>query len=86
MADLKGLEKKIKELEERMNRLEADGDWMEALYKQAKVLVIKHRKATTLFLQRKLIIDYARAKSLLDRMQREGIVGSEMGITPRKIL
>ena len=86
MVYSKVLEKKVLELEERVKKLEFDKDWMDELYKKAKELVVKHDKASVIFLQRKLIIDYERAGRLLDKLENEGIVGPALGSEPRKIL
>lgn len=86
MTDFKLLEKKVNELEERLKKLEGDKKWMDELYKKAKELVVKYNKASAIFLQRKLMIDYERAVRLLDELQTNGVVGPELGVEPRKIL
>ena len=95
MVDLKTLEKKVNELEKRLKKLEAkiisgddvnEGKYMDALYEKAKELVIKHNRATELFLQRKLLIDYQRATKLLEKLEENGVIGPDIGIEPRKIL
>jgi S-DNA-T family DNA segregation ATPase FtsK/SpoIIIE len=47
-------------------------------------LVRAHRKASTAYLQQSLGIRYLRAANLLDRMEREGIVGAPVqnGVRP----
>lgn len=62
---------------------EEDGD---DLFKEAKDIIIKTGNASTTFLQRKLKIGYARAASLMDEMEKRGIVGPQEGSKPRKIL
>jgi DNA segregation ATPase FtsK/SpoIIIE-like protein len=56
----------------------------DALYGRAVALVRAHRKASTAYLQQSLGIRYLRAANLLDRMQREGIVGAPVpnGVRP----
>jgi S-DNA-T family DNA segregation ATPase FtsK/SpoIIIE len=56
------------------------------LYGEAVRLVLKHRTASTSFLQRKLNVSYDRAVQLLEEMEAEGVVGPVMGDRPREIL
>jgi DNA segregation ATPase FtsK/SpoIIIE, S-DNA-T family len=57
----------------------------DSLYEQAKDVVLSTGNASTTFLQRKLKIGYARAASLMDQLERQGIVGPAEGSKPRKI-
>jgi S-DNA-T family DNA segregation ATPase FtsK/SpoIIIE len=86
MTDLKILEKKINELENRIEKLENDNDWMDDLYHKAEELVVKNEKASAIFLQRKLMIDLERAARIIDKLETNGIVGPASGAEPRKIL
>ena len=61
------------------------GDPFDSLYDQAKDVVLGTGNASTTFLQRKLKIGYARAASLMDQLERQGIVGPAEGSKPRKI-
>src|SRR5580700_10439597 len=45
------------------------------LYQQAVQVVVRDRKASTSYIQRRLQIGYNRAASLMERMEQEGIVG-----------
>jgi S-DNA-T family DNA segregation ATPase FtsK/SpoIIIE len=45
------------------------------LFQDAVALVVKDRKASTSYLQRKLSIGYNRAADLIDRMEAEGVIG-----------
>lgn len=56
------------------------------LYERAKEIVISTRTASTTFIQRKLKIGYARAASLIDALEENGIVGPAEGSKPRKVL
>jgi DNA segregation ATPase FtsK/SpoIIIE-like protein len=47
---------------------------MEQLYKKAKALVLQHNKTSAIFLQKKLIIDYARASELLRKLEADGVI------------
>lgn len=61
----------------------AGGD---ALYKQALDVVLGTGNASTTFLQRKLKIGYARAASLMDQLQADGVVSAADGSKARRIL
>jgi DNA segregation ATPase FtsK/SpoIIIE, S-DNA-T family len=86
MTDLKSLEKRIIEMDERLKKLENNKNWTDALYMKARELVVKYDKASVIFLQRKLLIDFERASGLLDELEKNGIVGPALGSVPRKIL
>ena len=58
----------------------------DALFDQAKDIVLGTGNASTTFLQRKLKIGYARAASLMDQLEMHGVVGPADGSKPRKIL
>ena len=56
------------------------------LYNQALQTVMNAKFASTTYLQRKLKIGYARAASLMDELEHNGVVASQEGHRPRKIL
>ncbi len=56
------------------------------LYDRALQTVLENRVASTTFLQRKLKIGYARAASLIDALEQNGVVGPQEGSKPRRIL
>jgi S-DNA-T family DNA segregation ATPase FtsK/SpoIIIE len=56
------------------------------LYQQAVQVVIRDRKASTSYIQRRLQIGYNRAASLMERMEEEGIVGAANHAGKREIL
>ena len=56
------------------------------LYHQAVEIVLKDRKPTTSYLQRRLGIGYNRAASLIERMEQEGIIGAPSRTGRREIL
>lgn len=58
----------------------------DSLYEQAKEVIFGTGNASTTFLQRKLKIGYARAASLMDQLEKRGVVGPADGAKPRKIL
>ncbi len=56
------------------------------LYRDAVRIVCELGKASTSTLQRRLRLGYGRAARILDRMQREGIIGPPDGSKPRPVL
>ena len=56
------------------------------LYQQAVAVVTRDRKASTSYIQRRLQIGYNRAASLIERMEKEGIVGQPNHSGKREIL
>ena len=56
------------------------------LYDQAVAVVLRDRKASTSYIQRRLQIGYNRAASLIERMEKEGIVGAANHAGKREIL
>ena len=56
------------------------------LFDQAVDLVSREGKATTSFLQRHLSIGYNKAAKLIERMEKEGMVGAANHVGKREIL
>jgi S-DNA-T family DNA segregation ATPase FtsK/SpoIIIE len=56
------------------------------LYQQAVAVVVRDRKASTSYIQRRLQIGYNRAASLMERMEQEGVVGQANHAGKREIL
>ncbi len=56
------------------------------LYQQAVQVVVRDRKASTSYIQRRLQIGYNRAASLMERMEQEGVVGQPNHAGKREIL
>jgi DNA segregation ATPase FtsK/SpoIIIE, S-DNA-T family len=56
------------------------------LYQQAVQVVLRDRKATTSYIQRRLQIGYNRAASLMERMEQEGVIGQPNHAGKREIL
>lgn len=65
--------------------LEEDDDSEDDLYEDAKDLVIRTKKASTSYLQRKLGIGYARAARLVDFLEEKGVIGPANGSKPRDV-
>ncbi|MCH9634765.1 MAG: DNA translocase FtsK [Chlamydiae bacterium] len=59
---------------------------MDPLYNQALNLVVKTGSISTTFLQRKLKIGYARAASIMDQLEDQGMISAQDGAKPRKLL
>lgn len=60
----------------------SDGD----LYDRAVAIVLRDRKASTSYLQRRLSIGYNRAADLIERMEREGVISPASPTGKREIL
>jgi len=71
--------------DERADLGEGDGQ-VDELYEDAVKIVVDIGKASTSVLQRRLRIGYGRAASLLDAMERDGIIGPPDGTKPRAVL
>jgi S-DNA-T family DNA segregation ATPase FtsK/SpoIIIE len=56
------------------------------LLEEAKQLIIQTGKASASYLQRRFRIGYARAASLLDALEQQGIIGPADGAKPREVL
>jgi S-DNA-T family DNA segregation ATPase FtsK/SpoIIIE len=56
------------------------------LFDQAVSIVVRHKKASTSYIQRRLQIGYNRAASIMERMEKEGIVGPANHAGKREIL
>ena len=61
-------------------------DGEDALYDQAVAIVIKDRKCSTSYIQRKLAIGYNKAARLVEQMEEEGVVSSANHVGKREIL
>jgi len=62
------------------------GDEADQLYDQAVALVCRERKASTSFIQRHLQIGYNRAARIMERMEKEGVVGTANHVGKREVL
>ena len=61
-------------------------DREDALYDTAVAIVIKDRKCSTSYIQRKLAIGYNKAARLVEQMEDEGVVSSANHVGKREIL
>ena len=62
------------------------GDSGDDIYDQAVAIVLKDRKASTSYVQRRLGIGYNRAATLVERMEKEGLIGAANHAGKREIL
>jgi len=62
------------------------GNSSDSLFGEAKELVINMGKASTTFLQRNFKIGYARAASLMDDLEKAGVIGELKGSKTREVL
>jgi DNA segregation ATPase FtsK/SpoIIIE-like protein len=81
MVELRKINEYLEEQE-----YEDDGVSFDDLYDEAKEKVLKARKASTSYLQRALGIGYSRACNLIDKLEKEKIIGPNQGAKPREIL
>jgi S-DNA-T family DNA segregation ATPase FtsK/SpoIIIE len=63
-----------------------EGGEEDTLYDQAVALVCRERKASTSFIQRHLQIGYNRAARIMERMEKEGVVGPANHVGKREVL
>src|SRR5690606_16723350 len=60
--------------------------FQDEMYDEALRVVFEAGKASTSTLQRRLRIGYGRAASILDAMEKDGIIGPQDGSRPREVL
>jgi S-DNA-T family DNA segregation ATPase FtsK/SpoIIIE len=65
---------------------ESYGESGDELYDQAVAIVLKDRKVSTSYVQRRLGIGYNRAATLIERMEKEGLIGAANHAGKREIL
>ncbi|MBU2542287.1 DNA translocase FtsK, partial [Patescibacteria group bacterium] len=61
-------------------------DDQDALFNEAREIILDAGKASASFLQRRMKIGYARAARILDELESAGIIGPADGAKPREIL
>ncbi|MDQ3667840.1 MAG: DNA translocase FtsK 4TM domain-containing protein [Acidobacteriota bacterium] len=72
--------------EEEALGLENSGGERDELFEEALRICVEMKRASTSVLQRRLRIGYGRAAAILDRMEREGLIGQADGSRPRPVL
>ena len=65
---------------------EGYGEFGDELYDQAVAIVLRDRKVSTSYIQRRLGIGYNRAATLIERMENEGLIGAANHAGKREIL
>lgn len=58
----------------------------DALFDAARAVVVRSRRASAIYLKRKLGIDYARASRLIDLLEERGVIAPSDGSENRKVL
>jgi S-DNA-T family DNA segregation ATPase FtsK/SpoIIIE len=74
----------IRMREESDSREERDEDTDEH-YDMAVAIVAESRNASISYLQRRLKVGYNRAARMIEQMEREGVVGPQIGVRPREV-
>jgi S-DNA-T family DNA segregation ATPase FtsK/SpoIIIE len=67
-------------------RRDDSGDEADPLYDEAARLVVKEKRASISFLQRRMGVGFSRAGKLIDMMARDGLLGPPRGSKPREVL
>jgi len=76
----------LKPREEELGDAGADDELSDELYDQALAVVSEMRQVSISMLQRKMRIGYNRAARMIERMERDGVVGPADGAKPRDVL
>lgn len=75
----------LKPPEEEEDKKGFEEDLSDGLYDQAVQLVAETRQASISMIQRRLRIGYNRAARMIERMEKEGVVGPADGARPREV-
>ena len=62
------------------------GDKDEDLYAQAMAIVLRDKRASTSYLQRRLKVGYNKAATLIERLEEEGVISAPNHAGKRNIL
>lgn len=66
--------------------LTIDNRTADELYEKALEVVIKAQKASTSYIQRKLLVGYSRAAQLMEMLEKKGVIGPGNGAKARDVL
>jgi S-DNA-T family DNA segregation ATPase FtsK/SpoIIIE len=81
------IEAVTEEPDEEFGAMDPDGPGSgDALYDQAVAVVLRDRKVSTSYIQRRLQIGYNKAASLIERMEQEGLISPANSTGKREIL
>jgi len=64
----------------------SDADVDDDLFEEVREEIIRSRKASTSYIQRRFKIGYGRAARLLDLLEDKGVIGPGQGAKPREVL
>jgi S-DNA-T family DNA segregation ATPase FtsK/SpoIIIE len=64
----------------------SDGDEEDSLVRQAQEIILRDRRPTISYLQRCMGIGYNKAATLIDELERRGVIGPQIGSGRREIL
>ena len=64
----------------------SEGGSGDELYDQAVAVVLRDKKVSTSYVQRRLQVGYNKAASLIERMEKEGLISAANGTGKREIL
>ena len=70
----------------RLRRRRCGGGSGDELYDQAVAVVLRDKKVSTSYIQRRLQIGYNKAASLIERMEKEGLISAANATGKREIL
>ncbi len=76
----------LKPREEEASEGGIEDDLSDELYDQAVAIVSEMKQVSISMLQRKMRIGYNRAARMIERMERDGMVGAADGAKPRDVL
>jgi S-DNA-T family DNA segregation ATPase FtsK/SpoIIIE len=76
----------LKPRDEEGEATDEDDQLSDELYDQALATVSEMRQVSISMLQRKMRIGYNRAARMIERMERDGVVGPADGAKPREVL
>jgi S-DNA-T family DNA segregation ATPase FtsK/SpoIIIE len=66
--------------------MDGGGEGRDELYMQAKTIIIREQKASTSYIQRVLKIGYNRAATIIEQLEKDGIVSPASGTGKREVL
>ena len=65
---------------------DTDGEDSDDLVRQAIEIVVRDQKASISYVQRRLKIGYNKAATLIETLEKRGIIGPQIGTAPREII